>query len=260
MADHSSVPEFDLDTAISADLDGELDAYATDLGVPIGDVRAAIATPRGATRRAELAEVRDALARPHDDTGPDDVTRRRLLAGAGVGPSAARRARDHGFALRAGAAAAVTLVVVGSLYAIFRDRGGSGDRGAKSASGGSRAATAVTGDVGDLGPLDAAEISRLLRGDSTPERSAEADSSAPAANGAFDSAAGSTARSAAKVAPRAVDACATQFATAGTVRFRGSGAYGGRPAVVLGVDTAARTIVFVVAADDCTQVLYSASR
>jgi hypothetical protein len=46
----------------------------------------------------------------------------------------------------------------------------------------------------------------------------------------------------------------------GQIKFSGSGAYQGRPAVILGISKGARTIVFVVAADDCAQVLFSVSR
>jgi hypothetical protein len=62
------------------------------------------------------------------------------------------------------------------------------------------------------------------------------------------------------VPPATVKACADRYAAQGTVRFQASGDFQGRNAVILGIDTETRTIVFVVAADDCSTVLYSASR
>jgi hypothetical protein len=266
MADLSSRPDFDLDTAVSADLDGELDGYAAELGVPVGELRAAVATAEASARRSELTAVRATLA--HDaEPGLDDVTRRRLLDGAGVGTRASRAQRNRGWILRAGAAAAVTLVVVAALYALVGRTDGSGDPGTKASGGGSSATAAVTGDVGDVGTIDAAEVARLLRGarrsaagSSTAPEQAPPEQSTSARRTTNDFASGTDRNAVALVTPQAVDACATQYGTEGTVRFRGSGRYAGRPAVVLGIDTETRTIVFVVAADDCTQVLYSASR
>lgn len=254
MADLSSHPDFDLDVALSADLDGELDAYADELGVPPAELRAALADPSATTRRAELAGVRASLAPgsdPADDL--DEVSRRRLLAGAGVetGTARARPTRDRSWIVRAGAAAAVTLVVLGAIYALTRNTGQSAERSGGSSAGGG--ATAVTGDLGDIGAIDAAGIGRLLRGDA-PAKAAPSDSRE------FATQDGAAAGTAAAPAPGAVDACASQYSTAGTVRFRASGAYQGTPAVVLGIDTDRRTIVFVVAADNCARVLYSLSR
>jgi len=270
MADLSSHPDFDLDVALSADLDGELDAYAAQLGADPSELRAALDTPAAVTRRAELDAVRRAVGDP--PSGPDeldDVTRRRLLAGAGVGarPDRARPARDRSWILRAGAAAAVTLVVVGALYAVTRNSGDSGAKSSESsAAGGGTAAVAVTGDLGDLGTVNAAGIGRLLRGQAPAKRPAGTPG-APADRAfteggdtsANASSPGVSTTTVAPVAAGAVDACANQYATEGTIRFRASGAYQGRPAVVLGIDTDRRTIVFVVAADNC-EVLYSASR
>jgi hypothetical protein len=87
-------------------------------------------------------------------------------------------------------------------------------------------------------------------------------SEAAASSGAFARQDGNAADAAppATVGAEAVAACASRYASEGTVRFRASGAYQGTPAVVLGIDTDRRTIVFVVAADNCAQVLYSLSR
>jgi hypothetical protein len=259
MADLSDHPDFDLDTALSADLDGELDAYASELGVAPDDLRAVLAGPAGSARREELAAVRAALRTDSVDAAPplDDLTRRRLLAGAGVGTRSSAPRRHAGRWLRPAAAAAVTLLVLAGVYAIVQDSGGSGGSGGSAAksSGGSAGSTvtAVTGDLGDVGAVDAAGIAGFLRGEA-PERTA---SSAPAANQSADRSAGAEFAAA---TPQAVATCADRYASEGTIRFRASGTFQDRPAVVLGIDTTDRTIVFVVAADDCAQVLYSASR
>jgi hypothetical protein len=266
MAEPTIPADFDLDTAVSADLDGDLGGYADELGVPVAALRAAIASPAGAARHAELAAVRDALrAARGADPGLDELTRRRLLAAAGVGSRPGRERREQGWLLRAGVAAAVTLLVVAGLYALVTKSGDSGDRGAKtSATGPGGGAAAVRGDVGDLGPIDAAAVGRLLHGTrpaaggGTTFSNAAPESSQRAADGA--SASSSAPSRAPSVAAPAVATCASQYAREGSIRFRGSGTYGGRAAVVLGIDTPTRTIVFVVAAGDCSQVLYSASR
>jgi hypothetical protein len=256
MTDPTSHPEFDLDTALSASLDGELEAYAVELGVEPDELRRALAAPEAAARRSELAAVRRALAE-EPEPSLDDVTRRRLLAGAGVGtasPAPARRDRSRW--LQAGIAAAVTLVLLGAIYAITRDTGGSDGSSAKSSASGGATEAAVTGDVGDLGVVDPRVVAKLLHGErpSTTTSGGSFAQEAPAQSITRDQA-GTPA-----VSPQAVDACATRYATDGTIRFRGSGSFGGRPAVVLGIDAGKRTIVFVVAAADCAQVLYSASR
>jgi len=272
MADLPSHPDFDLDVALSADLDGELDAYAADLGADPAELRAALDEPAAVARRSELDAVRRAVGDPASGSDAlDDVTRRRLLAGAGVGARSdrARPARDRSWILRAGAAAAVTLVVLGAVYAVTRSSGDSGAKSSESsgAGGGRATAVAVSGDLGDLGTVNAAGIGRLLRGQvpakrpagtpGAPEDRAFSESGGTSANA---SAPGASTTTVAAVAATAVDACAHQYATEGTIRFRASGAYQGRPAVVLGIDTDRRTIVFVVAAANCAQVLFSASR
>ena len=146
--------------------------------------------------------------------------------------------------------------MLGGLYAIFHDSdgsGGSGGSAAKSGAGGGRVtAVAVRGDLGDVGTIDAGQVAGFLRGRvarGAAETAPNADRAASSADGSF-----------AAASPRAVDGCVNQYASEGSIRFRGSGSYQGRPAVVLGIDAGPRTIVFVVAADDCARVLYSASR
>ena len=161
------IPTSTSTSPLSADLDGELDAYAADLGV----ARRRAARPRSPTRpptarRAELAGVRTTLgagARPAGDL--DDVTRRRLLAGAGVGtghrprPSAAGPILDRcGPAQRPRSRSSL----VGALYALTRNTGQSADEverqlGRRRGRPPRSPATSATS-----GPIDAAGVGRLL--------------------------------------------------------------------------------------------------
>ena len=250
--------DFDLDTAISADLDGELDALCADLAVDPEIVRAQLAAPAATARRAELAAARDALATPVPAL--NELTRRRLVEGArseadldttiparsgGSGDSDRSR---HWWTVLGGAAAAV-LVVVGILALANQ-----GDDGSASKSSGSSTAGAPTGDLGDVGNLDQRQVDGLVKGGGSTGtgQDSAASQSSPAAEGFTEDAR--------KVPAARVAECAAGFASEGTVRFRASGDFQGQPAVIIGVDTDTRTIVFVVAADDCTRVLYSASR
>lgn len=68
-----------LDELISADLDGELDRAASELGYPAPAVRAAFATAAASRRRVALAQARERLG-VIPALGPDDS--RRLVLGA----------------------------------------------------------------------------------------------------------------------------------------------------------------------------------
>jgi len=69
-----------LDEVLSAALDGELDAAATDMGLSLDDVSARLrATPGAEARRAELSTARDLLAEPVD---LDELVAARLRASA----------------------------------------------------------------------------------------------------------------------------------------------------------------------------------
>jgi len=146
-------------------------------------------------------------------------------------------------------------------YAIFHDSGGSGGSAAKSrGSGGGSAAVAVTGDLGDVGTIDPDAVAGFLEGRATGAPAGSGGSARSAGSGAAADRSTESSPSFASASPRAIDDCAKQYAAEGSIRFRGLGTYQGRPAIVLGIDTHGRTIVFVVAADDCARVLYSASR
>lgn len=243
MPDHDPL---DLDAAISADLDGELDAYAAELGLSPAEVRDQVSTPAATERREALAAARARLRSPV--AAVDDVTRRRLLDAAAPATAASSRG-NRTLVARALAVAAAIALVVGTVVVV----GGRGsDDGAKSSGSGGGSA-AARGDLGDLGSVDQRKVESLLgpqAGSVAPEN-AGADNSVTAPGFTPDAKAAT---------PAQVQECADQYASVGDVRFRASGAFSGRPAVILGIDRSDRTIVFVVAAGACTEVLYSASR
>ncbi|MEO6469408.1 MAG: hypothetical protein ABIP21_09920 [Acidimicrobiia bacterium] len=262
-------PTFNLDEAISADLDDELAPFAVELGVDIATLRALMAErPEYAERRAALETASRSLRAPVDSL--DDVARARLLRAAMTteprtsATSASPVRRERAWRLL-GAAAAVVLVVVGGIALL---RGGGSSGGAKSASTAGNTAKVRSGELGNLGPLDPSTLDSLIggdtRADSTPTAPKEESSTLSGGTDAQRSAASEqpsvAADAAASVTPAQVDACRTEYAKVGTVRFSGTGDYTGRPAVVLGVETGGRTIVFVVAATDCSEVLVSVSR
>jgi hypothetical protein len=243
--------DFDLDAAISADLDGELAAMCTEAGLEPDAVRARLTTPEATARRAELVAARTALATPVEPL--DDLARHRLVTRAldGAGPettvptgSVRHPPSGHSgrrWGIFAGVAAAVLVIV--AIVAIVA----TGEDSANS--GGSSTASAPTGNLGNVGTLNQRGVDALVNGSGTSTKS----------NAAAPSADGFTEQSGAVPTDR-VAACADRYRADGTVRFQASGLFEGQPAVILGIDTDTRTIVFVVAADDCGRVLYSASR
>ena len=272
MPDH---PDFNLDDATSADLDGELAPYAAELGIDLPTLRAQMTErPDYADRLAALEPARQALRAPVEPL--DDVTRARLLRGVstqanqpgGRATSARPSGRDR--ALRILAAAAVVVLVVGGGVALLgRDGSSKRDQSKASTSGG---AEVRSGQLGNLGPLDPKKLDALIGGSAAlATRSRDAASgttSVPpvefsAANGDSQGTVGPSqpkVAAAASVTLAQVDACRAEYVKVGTVRFSGTGDYQGRPAVVLGVESGGRTIVFVVAATDCSEVLVSVSR
>jgi len=253
--------EFDLDTAISADLDGELALYCTELDIPLSTARAELDTPTARARRAELAATRLALT-PVEPL--DELTRRRLLAGATADGGRARSSDVSGPhrrrwwpALAATGAAAALIIGV-----LAVSGGGGSDSAAKAGS--SAAKQTPHGNLGNVGRLNQQQIDELVGGakptappsaksaDAAAGRGSESQSSLSAAPGFAQSTAAAT--------PQQIAACAGQYGAQGTIRFQASGTFQGRSAVILGVDTDRRTIVFVVASDNCNEVLYSASR
>ncbi len=78
--DHSPLDPDQLDELLSAELDGELDAAAQDLGLSLDEVSTRLrATPGISERRRTLAAARELLGQPHEI---DELTTARLRATA----------------------------------------------------------------------------------------------------------------------------------------------------------------------------------
>ena len=273
MPDH---PDFNLDDATSADLDGELASFAAELDVDLPTLRVRMTErPDYPDRLAVMETARESLRAPIEPL--DDVTRARLLRGAspaanrpsGRAHRAAPFGRERAWRLLA-AAAAVVLVVGGGVALVGRN-GSSSNQQSKAATSG--AAPVRSGQLGDLGSLDSNKLDALIGGGAAPATrsrdaasgttSVPAERNPAAASGDSQRAFGSSqpkVAAAASVTLAQVDACRAEYAKVGTVRFSGTGDYQGRPAVVLGVESGGRTIVFVVGATDCSEVLVSVSR
>jgi hypothetical protein len=250
----------DTDEAISALIDGELGAFATERGMTEASARARLeAWPRYASRRAAIEQVRAAVGA---DAEPlDDVTRRRLVRTAtnAVPTSEAPATRQsRSWVWITAAAAAVLLVIVGIGFAISAT-GDSGKSTDSSASGSAAtSADPLRGDVGELGDVSSPQALRSL----LDRRAAAADDSAKQSESVAPPAPEQGGTSAAADGGTAIDAatCARRLAGSREVRFTGTGTYRGTPVTIVGITDRGRTIVFVVPDTDCTNVLASISR
>ena len=261
-------PTFDLDEAISAELDGELAPFATELGVDPAALRALmVQRPEYADRLVAVETARRSLRAPVESL--DDVSRARLLRAAvitepGTNATAGSPVRRERTWRLLGAAAAVALVVVGGVALL---RGGGSSNRAKSAATAGNTAKVRSGELGNLGPLDQRTLDSLIGGDTRADSTPTAPKESSTLSGGTDAQRSAAAEqptaaadAAASVTSEQVAACRTEYSKVGNVRFSGTGEYQGRPAVVLGIETGGRTIVFVVAATDCSEVLVSVSR
>jgi hypothetical protein len=276
----SSEPPFgaDTDEAVSALLDGDLGAFATDHGLAEADARARLdAWPGLEERRAALAGAAAAIAAP--EPALDDLTRRRLVrdaVDARATPAGERRSRRW-TAIGAVAAGLLAVVGVGLALNASSDGGGSSNDAASSAG---SVAPDLRGDIGYVGDLSGPDALRdVLTGkrdaESAQERAANnADdatgtggdecascsrtsdqSGTPEPTSSLPSAA---ARSAAP--PLSPADCAAQLAGKRPVTFVGSATYQGVPVTVVGLTERGRVIAFLVPSNDCTDVLTSVSR
>ena len=255
----------DTDEAVSALLDGELDAFAREHGTTEADALEQLTTwPAFDARRHELEAARAAVTTPLPPL--DDVTRKRLVRNAvEAGPSApadapARRAAPWRVI---GAVAASVIILVGIGLAVATS-GDDGTTSQDSASSGS-ASSALRGEVGDLGDVTSPDALRaLLDGgrDRAETSSGAGGTPAPSVAESAPPAADSLAREfdaslAPAIEPRA---CAEQLAGDRDVAFVGTGTFRGSPVTIVGLRERGRTIAFVVPSNDCTDVLASISR
>lgn len=265
----SPTPPFgdDTDEALSALLDGELGAFASERDLTEAEARAQLEGWPGAEGRlAELEGARAALRAPVPDL--DDVTRRRLLHAATSAATTQRTTStstgassrpNRSWATIVAVAAAGLLVVVGLGVAVNSISGGGGGNDASSSAGDAATAAApLRGDVGDLGDITSAAALRALldRRASAESQAADSSTTTPAPSAAPGDAGGTDS------SKTAVDpvTCAQTLAGTRSVTFTGAGIYQGSPVTVFGITKGGRTIVFVVSSTDCTKVLTSISR
>jgi hypothetical protein len=263
----ASDPPFgaDTDEAVSALLDGELDAFAADHGTTETEARSRLeAWPGFEARRRAFADARQAVATPAPAL--DDVMRRRLVrtaVDAAPTPAAASRSRVWTVV---GAAAAALLVVVGIGLAINV----SGDDSSRSSDSASSAGVApdLHGDIGDVGDLSGPDALRAVLTGKRDAKTAESGAGgADSSGGATSDQSGdapapalneSQARASASALPP--DQCAAKLAGTRPVTFVGTGTYRGIPVTVIGLTEGGRVIAFLVPSNDCTNVLTSVSR
>jgi hypothetical protein len=252
-------PDYDVDEAVNAIVDGELAAFADEHGLTEAEVRAhVVAMPDDAARRAAVDGTRAAVGEPVPLL--DDVTRHRLVRDATRGTSnvvaPAPRSRRW---IAITAIAAAGLLVVAGLGVAVSSMGDSSSSSSSSSDSGASAAAPLRGDVGDLGDVTSAAALKALLDRRAARDSAPTTAVSPksefASGGAADATNPVPAPSAATTAQ-----CAQQLAGRRPVVFSGTGTYQGAPVTVVGIKTGHRTIVFVVSDTDCTDVVASISR
>jgi hypothetical protein len=269
MTNHEPLTPELLDELLSAELDGELETAARDLGVDPEEIAGRIAaTPGAESRRRALAAGSASLA-----VEPlDDVTRQRLLGAvragresadaipaSGAGTSAARSRQWQ----RVLAVAAALLVVVGvaSVIVSLGDEDGSDDTAADAPE-----SADELGDVAGEGQdvqqyardvADPENLERLLRGPagaaSQDDGAAETSASVPAAS--EDGEPAPTDGERFTLRSSAVETCLTQFAAhydAARVDRLYSAPHDGRPALVVVTDLDGRKSVVVYDPVTCT--------
>jgi len=150
----------DTDEALSALLDGELDAFAADHEIAEAEARERLESWSDfEPRRAALERARGAVQAP---TPPlDDLTRRRLVrtASSELPGSAATAPSDRRAWARIAAVAAAGLVVfagIGLAVSVMNDDDASMSSGDSAAT----SAAPLRGDVGDLGDVTSPEALR----------------------------------------------------------------------------------------------------
>lgn len=260
---------------LSADLDGEFDAAARDLGYAPESARAALAsTPGTPERRAALARAREVVAvAPLDDDERSRLVTRALEAAPRDEVAARRRLRFNPKLV--GGIAAAVLVVAGIAAALSVDR--SGDDASTAASDSDRETTEEFTAGGGGAAADSSQPFALERPDfgdvSDPEvlrdrlareqqRLGASTSTGEEAGGSYSAGDDAQAEPAPTAAPLIDDACVARQAgalgVAAQPALRGSGTYAGEPvevivfatgesfeALVLGADCAVRERVSV---------------
>ncbi len=280
------------DEAVSAELDGELDAFAADLGLPAAEVRRRLEKWSGFdARRSALGAARTSI-RAGAPPALDDLSRRRLLAGARPPgsfdttiPERHRRGRARWVALSA-AAAVLIAVGVGAAMAL-RSGGGSSSHTAASTP---AAAVGYVGDLGDVTDPDTLRVAVAdhleARGGATagatgpattttaagspqadraetagPPLSTNQTTTAPAAPGTVS---GSTKAAAAPDPQAQAERCAAAIVKAAApgepVLLTATGVYRGQPAAIVTIRRGQRTVTFIADLATCAVVGGQAGR
>jgi hypothetical protein len=149
----------ELDELLSAELDGELDAAARDLGLSMAELsERRRVTPGAEDRRAALAAARDLLSEPPEIEELLAARLRAKAVRAGREGNASRRGdrsrRRRQILLAAGGLAAAIAAVVGIAAGLSASRSGTSADGAKRALAASAAPKATTpGPASALGPF-----------------------------------------------------------------------------------------------------------
>jgi hypothetical protein len=250
----------DADEALSAYLDGELDAFARDHGLTEAAARAELeAWPELTSRLAAFERARAAAQAPVPPL--DDVTRRRLVnhavdeLPAPYGP--ARRSRRWPAIAAIAAAGFLFLAGIGAVVSAFSGDGSSSRDSASKAA--SSATAALHGDVGDLGDVTSASALHALL-DRRETGGTPGDAPTAARSEPFAGAAGANRQSESDSATVTPAACARELAGTRKVAFEGTGTFRGAPVTIVGIVNGGRTVVLVVSGTDCTNVLASVSR
>ncbi|MSO37645.1 MAG: hypothetical protein EXQ69_05255 [Acidimicrobiia bacterium] len=241
----------DTDEAISAWLDGELDAFAADHGCSGDEARARLeASPEAVARRERFGAVQQVVG---ESVELAELDSRRLVRTALASAPTAQRRPWRGLAITAVAAAAALVVGVGVISSLGTDD-------SQTATTADAKPSPAQGDLGYIGDVtDPENLRSLLDGGPGQKGLAPAQTATPESEEISRDIGSNEATSSDGAADASLD-CAGQFAASGKEVFRATGNYEGRAAVLIGIERSGRTIVLVVAASDCQTVLTSISR
>jgi hypothetical protein len=274
-----------VDALLSADLDGDLEGAARDLGFSASEAIAALsATPGVDARRVALSRARDLIAaRPGVELPVEDRLVARALAGDELATIRERRGRNQRrwrVLVAAGSVAAAIAVIVGisSMSTTSSSKSSSAAQlttpapeGAQSGKGTSRtpsAAVASPPDFGDVTRDDALRaparqlLSRSLSGasaDAGNQSLSTAKAAAPTTPSPVDLPTGSLQAGRAKYSFRAVlPACdstaAQRINSPARPAFVATGTVAGAPVVILIYNGAGKPYADVIRVSDCTLV------
>jgi hypothetical protein len=268
MSDHPPFGEA-TDDAVSASIDGELDAFAAEHGMTVDELTRRLSEWRGfEARRRELGDARAAVATELPPLEP--LVRRQLVHKAkalGRPAASARTGRQRPvWRPLVVVAAAVAVVIAAGVGLAQLGGGGSGSSASKTASGtaGPKVESgAFVGEVGDVSQPNALRTlltSRLAglpthASDPTSQSASGQIARAPAPSGR--SAPGGTSTTAATGGREAALRCApvvdpaVSGASPDPVVLLATATFHGRQAVVVGVRRGARSIVFVADRATC---------